>query len=96
MSRFLQKTQSVLLHYDGYVIRGKVIYTTHKHDTNDIAVIVSEQHKVNIIPCEISNNITSIGKNSVFYNLLVYNNISIILQFFYRTKGVCSWIHMCK
>ncbi|VVC42212.1 Peptidase S1, PA clan [Cinara cedri] len=73
------KIQLVILRYDGYVIRGKVIYVTHKDDPNDIAIIISGHNVANIIPCKISNNIPSAGQKVFAVGYACEENVPAIV-----------------
>lgn len=59
---FWQKTQSVIIRRDGRVIKGTVIYSTIKNVPYDIAVIAVTGQTVDIIPCQISDRIPSVGE----------------------------------
>lgn len=58
---FWQKTQSVILHHGGRVIKGAVIYATNKNVPHDIAVIVTGW-TADITPCTISDTIPTVGE----------------------------------
>lgn len=70
---FRQKTQSVIIRHDGRVIKGTVIYTTIKNVPYDIAVIAVTGQNVNIIPCQISDRIPSVGevKNTNYLVIII-------------------------
>lgn len=52
----------MIIRHDGRVIKGIVIYTTIKNVPYDIAVIAVTGQTIDIIPCQISDRIPSVGK----------------------------------
>lgn len=67
---YVQRKQSVILHHNGRVINGKVIYSTPEGVPYDIAVIVSEPI-VGIIPCRMSDGCVIIaGRINIIWSVL--------------------------
>lgn len=57
----MQKTQSVILRYNGRVFNGKVIFAVRQGVPYDIAVIVCERIPY-IKQCQVSDIIPTVGK----------------------------------